>query len=226
MGQKIRPTSLRLGISKDWKSKWFAKGFRFAQGLEEDHLIRTIITDAIATAGIDSITIKKAANNCNITVKAAKPGLIIGRGGKGIEDLTKTLEKKLRAFRKKHGVTENIVLSINIEEVKRYDVSATIVGQQIAWDLEKRMPYRRVAKKHLQRVMQNRDVKGVKIRGGGRLNGAEIARKETFSEGSLPLQTLRADIDYGEVTAKTTYGTIGVKVWIYKGDKFNDAPSS
>jgi small subunit ribosomal protein S3 len=152
--------------------------------------------------------------------------LIIGRGGKGIEDLTKTLEKKLRAFRKKHGVTENIVLSINIEEVKRYDVSATIVGQQIAWDLEKRMPYRRVAKKHLQRVMQNRDVKGVKIRVGGRLNGAEIARKETFSEGSLPLQTLRADIDYGEVTAKTTYGTIGVKVWIYKGDKFNDAPSS
>jgi small subunit ribosomal protein S3 len=222
MGQKIRPTSLRTGVSKNWKSRWFARGFDFAQNLEEDHIIRTTVMDMIVQAGIDSITIDRTANAYKITIKAAKPGLIIGRGGKGIEDLTAKIEKKLQSFRKRNNIQDRPALSINIEEIKRYDVSATVTAQQIAWDLEKRMPFRRVIKKQLQQLMQNRDVKGVKIRVAGRLNGAEIARAETVSEGSLPLQTLRADIDYGEVIAKTTYGTIGVKVWIYKGEIFGE----
>lgn len=222
MGQKIRPTALRVGIIKNWKSRWFAKGFSFAKNLEEDHIIRTLIEEKIANAGIDSIAIDKTVNKYTVTIKVAKPGIVIGRGGKGIEDLTRLIETKVKKFRLQHGIQEKAALSVNIEEVRRYEVSAMIIAHTIAWDLEKRMPYRRVVKRQIQLTMQNRDVKGIKIRVAGRLNGAEIARSETLSEGSLPLQTLRADIDYGEVVAKTTFGTIGVKVWVYKGEKFSE----
>ncbi|MCL5004440.1 MAG: 30S ribosomal protein S3 [Patescibacteria group bacterium] len=146
--------------------------------------------------------------------------MIIGRGGKGIEELTKTLEASLKKIRETRGVKDKVSLSLNIEELKRSDASANVIAQNIAWDLEKRMPFRRTIKKYLEQIIQNREVKGAKIKVSGRLDGAEIARTEQLAKGRLPLQTLRADIDYGEATAFTTYGTVGVKVWIYKGEIF------
>jgi small subunit ribosomal protein S3 len=221
MAQKIKPVSFRTGIIKDWQSKWLPKHFKFGRMLQEDYLIRTIIANKISQAGIDSISIEKNANAYRITIRVAKPGLVIGRGGKGVEELTKTIESKLATLRKEKKVKEKIVLSLNIEEIKRYDVSAAVIAQNIAWDLEKRLPFRRTIKKYLERVMQNRDVKGAKIRVSGRLDGAEIARTEKLTSGTLPLQTLRANIDYSESTAFTTYGTIGIKVWINKGEVFS-----
>lgn len=220
MAQKIKPTILRLGVTKEWTSRWFPKRFKFGVMLQEDALLRRLITGKIGPAGIDSIVVEKTVHNYKIIIRVAKPGLVIGRGGKGVEELTHLLESELAAFRKKAGLKEKIVLSITIDEVKRYEVSARVTAQNIAWDFEKRMPYRRTIKKYLERVMQTKGVRGAKIKVGGRLDGAEIARVEQLSSGSLPLQTLRADIDYAEATAFTTYGTIGIKVWIYKGDVF------
>jgi len=220
MAQKIKPTALRLGIIREWESRWFPRGFKFGAFLQEDALIRDIIRNKIGLAGIASIIIEKAAAKVKIVIRAARPGLIIGRGGKGIEELTELLESKINAFREKNGIKDKVVLSLNIEEIKRYEASASVTAQNIAWDLEKRLPYRRTIKKYLGRIMQSRDVKGARIRVSGRLDGAEIARVEHLSDGSLPLQTLRANIDYAEATARTTYGTVGVKVWIYKGDVF------
>jgi small subunit ribosomal protein S3 len=220
MAQKIKPTSLRTGIIKDWESKWLPKGFKFGRLLQEDYVMRTIINDKIKEAGIDSVLIEKQANTYRITIRVAKPGFVIGRGGKGIEELTKALESKVTALRKSRKINEKLILSLNVEEIKRYDVSATVTAQNIAWDLEKRMPFRRTIKRYLERLMQNRDVKGAKIRVSGRLDGSEIARTEKLATGTLPLQTLRANIDYAEATAFTTYGTIGIKVWINKGETF------
>ncbi len=220
MAQKIKPTILRLGVTKEWTSRWFPKRFKFGVMLQEDALLRRLITAKIGPAGIDSIVVEKTVHNYKIIIRVAKPGLVIGRGGKGVEELTHLLESELAAFRKKAGLKEKIALSITIDEVKRYEVSARVTAQSIAWDFEKRMPYRRTIKKYLERVMQTKGVRGAKIKVGGRLDGAEIARVEQLSSGSLPLQTLRADIDYAEATAFTTYGTIGIKVWIYKGDVF------
>ena len=226
MGQKIRPNSLRLGIIKGWSSNWFPKKTRFRDFLEEDVLIRNTIKEKIASAGIDKIMIERTANNYRILIKAQRPGLIIGRGGKGVDELTKLLENRLKKLRKEKGLTEVISLSLNIEELKRSEISAPVVAQNIAWDIEKRMPFRRTIKKYLEQIMQNREVQGAKIQVAGRLGGAEIARTEHLEKGKLPLQTLRANVDYGEVTAFTTYGTIGVKVWIYKGEVFADKVGS
>jgi small subunit ribosomal protein S3 len=220
MAQKIKPTILRLGVTKEWTSRWFPKRFKFGVMLQEDALLRELITKKIGSAGIDSIVVEKTVHNYKIIIRVAKPGLVIGRGGKGVEELTHLLESKLGAFRKAAGLAEKIALSITIDEVKRYEVSARVTAQSIAWDFEKRMPYRRTIKKYLERIMQTKGVLGAKIKVGGRLDGAEIARVEQLSSGSLPLQTLRADIDYAEATAFTTYGTIGIKVWIYKGNVF------
>ncbi|KKS81779.1 MAG: hypothetical protein UV58_C0016G0010 [Candidatus Wolfebacteria bacterium GW2011_GWC1_43_10] len=222
MGQKIKPTLLRLGITKDWVSRWFPKNFKFGKGLQEDILIRRLINKKIGAAGIDSINIEKTANNYKIAIKAAKPGLIIGRGGKGIEELIDLLNSEINLLRKKNNIKEKAVLSINIEEIKRYEVSSQVTAQSIAWDIERRMPFRRTSKKYLEKIMQNKEVKGAKIRISGRLDGAEISRAEWFASGNLPLQTLRANIDYGEATAFTTYGTVGIKVWIYKGEIVRD----
>jgi len=222
MGQKIRPNSLRTGIIKGWLANWFPKKTNFKTSLEEDVLIRETIRKKIGNAGIDKILIEKTGNNYKIFIKAARPGLIIGRGGKGIEELTKLLENKLKKLRQEKGISEPISLSLNVEELKRNEVSAAVIAQNIAWDLEKRLPYRRTMKKYLDQIMQNKEVKGAKIMVKGRLNGAEIARDEHLERGNLPLQTLRADIDYGTATAFTTYGTVGVKVWIYKGEIFDN----
>ncbi|HUX36129.1 MAG TPA: 30S ribosomal protein S3 [Candidatus Paceibacterota bacterium] len=221
MGQKINPQSFRLGIIKDWPVRWFLpdKGGRstYPKYLAEDEIIRNLINDKLSQAGIASIEIERTINSLKVLIRAARPGFIIGRGGKGIEDFTKALEE---AVRKQRGLKARVALSVNIEELKRSEISSAYIAQQIAWDLEKRMPFRRVMKKYIEQVAQNKEAKGVKILLAGRLNGAEIARDEAMKKGALPLQNLRADIDYGTATAYTTFGTIGIKVWIYKGEVF------
>lgn len=217
MSHKINPISYRTGINKPWQSRWFVKG-GYKKWLEEDLIIRTVIKEKLAVAGVVAIEIERTANECRILVRAARPGLIIGRGGKGVEDLVMLVKKQIK---KKLGYVPNN-LSLNIEELRRNEIYAPLIAQQIAWDIEKRMPYRGIMKKQIENIMQNRDVKGVKIRVSGRLNGAEISRDEKLSRGSLPLSTLRANIDYGTATAFCTYGAIGVKVWIYKGEIFEE----
>lgn len=220
MGQKINPQSFRIGIIKNWPVRWFLADksrLNYAKYLAEDEVIRKIIREKLNQAGIASVEIERTINNLKVMIKAARPGFIIGRGGKGIEDFTKALEDSLKKVRQ----TKNrVAVSVNVEELKRSEIAAPYVAQQIAWDLEKRLPFRRAMKKYLEQVMQNREAKGAKIVLSGRLNGAEIAREESLKNGALPLQNLRADIDYGQATAFTTYGTIGVKVWIYKGEVF------
>lgn len=223
MGQKIHPQSFRIGITKPWPSRWFfglrrgTDGKRaYSQFLQEDELIRSIVEKRVGLAGIASLDIERTSASLRVIIKAARPGLIIGRGGKGIEELSKAVDTALRKLK---GYKQ-LPLSLNVEELKRTDVSAQYTAQQIAWDLEKRMRSRMIVRKQLDALMQNREVKGAKILLGGRVDGAEIARREAKMKGSLPLQTLRANIDYGTATAFTTYGTIGIKVWIYKGDIF------
>jgi len=215
MGNKINPSSYRLGITKNWPVRWFIKG-KFSKFLEEDEAIRKVIREKIAQSGISAIEIERTQGSLKVFIKAARPGFIIGRGGKGIEDLSKAIDASLKTIRK----TKSVPISLNVEELKRSEVSAPHVGQLIAWDLERRLPFRRTLKKHLESIIQNREVKGAKILLSGRLDGNEIARREWLAKGSLPLQTLRADIDYGQATAFTSYGTIGIKVWIYKGKIF------
>lgn len=219
MGHKINPNVYRLGINKEWRSRWFVKK-GVPQLLEEDILIRKIIQNKISIAGIDRVSIERNGNRCRVLVRVAKPGLVIGRGGKGIEELSKAIQKGLAELAMKRGVDAKAISSVtlNVEEVKRTEISAQITAQQIAWDIEKRMPFRKTMKKYLEGVMQNREAQGVKIKLSGRLNGNEIARKEWLAKGRLPLTTLRANMDYGEAVAFTTYGTVGIKVWIYKGE--------
>lgn len=218
MAHKIKPNSYRLGINKDWTSRWFLKKNATPRLLEEDILIRKVIQNRISTAGIDRIDIERNSSSCKIIIKVSRPGLVIGRGGQGIEDLTKTIIAALVKLRNIKNGKPSVPISLNVEEIKRTDVSAAITAQQIAWDLEKRLPFRRTIKKYLAGLMQNREAQGAKIQVAGRLDGNEIARREWLSKGKLPLTTLRANIDYAEATAFTTYGTVGIKVWIYKGE--------
>jgi small subunit ribosomal protein S3 len=220
MARKIRPDLLRLGIVKKWSARWFSNA-SFRNNLEEDELMRNIINGKIKTAGIVSIDVERSIGDVKLIVKAARPGLIIGRGGKGIEDLTKLIKSGLAKLYRRRGA-EMPSVNISIEELKRSEVAAVNVAQNVAWDLEKRMPYRRVIKKHLEGALQNKDVLGARISIKGRIGGSEIARREWLGRGKLPLQTLRANIDYGEVTAHTSYGAIGIKVWLNKGEVFED----
>lgn len=222
MGQKIHPISYRLGVTKNWPVRWFIKG-KFGKFLEEDEAIRNVIEEKISQAGIAATEIERTAGNLKVFIKAARPGFIIGRGGKGIEELNKAIVAALAKVRKTKSKPS---LSVNIEELKRSEISAAYVAQQIAWDLEKRMPFRRTMKKYLENIMQNKEIRGAKVFLSGRLDGNEIARRERLSRGSLPLQTLRSDIDYGQATAYTTYGTIGIKIWTYKGEIFAKKPES
>lgn len=232
MGQKINPISLRMGTTKTWGSRWFfpsksgtsAVKYPYARFLEEDEVIRNAIRKRIGLAGIAGVEIERTSNNLRILIKAARPGLVIGQGGKGIEDLTKLIEKNLKAVaRESDRGKQPMHVSVTVEELKRSQVSSPYIAQQIAWDLEKRQPFRWTMKKYVEQMMQNKEVKGVKVHLSGRLGGAEIARRESLKKGSLPLQTIRADVDYGTATAFTTYGTIGIKVWVYKGEVFADA---
>jgi len=206
MGQKINPHGFRIGIIKDWDTKWYANKKTFSTYLIEDVMIRKFIKKKLYISGISRIEIDRAANKVKINVNTAKPGLVIGKGGQGIEDLRKEIEK----------MTGKSVL-INITEIKSPDLDATLVAENIASQLEKRISFRRAMKQSMSRTMKT-GAKGIKTACAGRLGGAEIARTEHYHEGTIPLQTLRADIDYGFAEANTTYGKIGVKVWIYKGE--------
>lgn len=220
MAQKIKPNAYRLGLTVPWSSRWFfKKSLRYF--LAEDQLIRTVVRKKILQAGIAGVDIERTTDSIRVNVRASRPGLIIGRGGKGIEELKEAVIKAIRALRRKNKIAEKFSLNVNIEELKRFEVSAPVLAQQFAFDLEKRLPYRRNMKRLLETIMQNRDVKGAKIKVGGRLDGAEISRSDGLTLGKMPLQTLRANIDYGEATAFTTYGTVGIKLWIYKGDIFD-----
>lgn len=221
MAQKINPNSYRLGLTVPWSSRWFfKKNLRYF--LEEDEAIRNIIRKKILVAGIAGIEIERTGDNIRVNVRAGRPGLIIGRGGKGIDDLKNAIIKIIKSLRVKNSFPGNFNLNLNIEELKRFEISAPIIAQQIAFDLEKRLPHRRVMKRTLETMMQNHEVKGAKIKMSGRLDGNEIAKVDWLAKGKMPLQTLRSYIDYGEATAFNTYGTIGVKVWLYKGEIFEE----
>jgi small subunit ribosomal protein S3 len=206
MGQKVNPHGLRVGIIKDWDTKWYSEKKGFSDLLLEDVKIRKFIKNKLYLSGISRIEIERAANKINVIVSTAKPGIVIGKGGAGIEILRKDIEK----------LTGKSVL-VNISEIKEPDLDAQIVAENIAQQLEKRISFRRAMKQAMTRSMK-RYAKGIKTSVSGRLGGAEIARTEHYHEGTIPLQTLRADIDYGFCEANTTYGKIGVKVWIYKGE--------
>ena len=206
MGQKVSPHGLRVGIIKDWSSKWYANKQNFADYLVEDNKIRKYLKNTLKSAGISSINIERKGTEVKVNVMAAKPGMIIGKAGAAIEELKKKLEK----------MTGKSV-SLNIVEVKNLDMDATLVAESIASGLERRISFRKAMKQAMSKTMKA-GAKGLKTQVSGRLGGAEIARSEHYSEGTIPLQTLRADIDYGFAEALTTYGIIGVKVWIYKGE--------
>ena len=211
MGQKVNPKIFRMGITQNWQSKWFAKK-DFANLLEQDINIRKYLRKKLRDAGISKIEIERSGNNTIINIYTSKPGIVIGRGGTGADVLKKEIEKKL--------LNKKTTLRLEIHEVSKPYLDAQLVCQNIIDQLEKRIPFRRVAKQIIDQVIKA-GAKGVKIIVGGRLDGTEIARKETFTKGSLPLHTLRADVDYARGAAHTTYGSVGVKVWIYKGEVFN-----
>lgn len=214
MGQKVNPKIFRVGVIKGWPSRWFSDDKKqYIRNLEEDIKVRKFLTRELREAGIDKVEIERSANKVTINIHTAKPGFIIGRSGKGIEDLKIKIHKKF-LYKNRPGD-----ININVSEVDRPSLSANILVQQIAADLEKRMPFRRTMKQTIQRV-ERAGALGVKVLVKGRLNGAEIAREEKLSSGSIPLHTLRADIDYSRGTAFTTYGAIGVKVWVYRGEVF------
>lgn len=212
MGRKIHPKLFRLQTIYSWDSKWFARKGKYADLLREDVLLREFVREQLKTASVDEVLIDRNANKITLTITSAKPGLIIGRAGSGIEELKKAIMKKLYAGKR-------VTLNINVKEVHNPSLSARVIGQQIASEVERRMPFRRSMKSARQRAMEA-GAKGIKIQVSGRLNGADIARSETISEGSIPLHNLRADVDYARVTARTIWGAIGVKVWVYNGEVF------
>ncbi|HET9001864.1 MAG TPA: 30S ribosomal protein S3 [bacterium] len=205
MGQKIHPIGLRLGIIKDWESKWYAEK-NFPDLIQEDQTLRRHIKKKLGRAGISRIEIERTANRVRITIHSARPGIIIGRGGTGID----ALKKELDALTGKQ-------IQLNVQEIRRAELEATLVAQNVASQLERRVAYRRAMKQAVARTLRS-GAKGIRISCSGRLAGAEIARYEWYRDGRVPLQTLRADIDFGVAEALTTYGRIGVKVWIYRGD--------
>ncbi|MUG47993.1 30S ribosomal protein S3 [Paenibacillus woosongensis] len=206
MGQKVNPVGLRVGIIRDWESKWYA-GKDFGDLLLEDVKIREHLKNKLKDSAVSRIEIERAANRVNVTIHTAKPGMVIGKGGSEVENLRNQITK-IAGGKKVH---------INISEIKKPDLDAILVAESIAQQLERRVSFRRALKQAIQRTMRA-GAKGIKTAVSGRLGGAEIARSEGYSEGTVPLHTLRADIDYGTAEAHTTYGRLGVKVWIYRGE--------
>ena len=211
MGQKVNPHGLRVGIIKDWDSRWFAKKADFGDTLVEDYNLRRTLKKQLGSAGIPKIEIERDASKVRIHIHCAKPGMVIGKGGAEIEKLRLQCESILKK-----------PVAINIVEVKSPDINAQLVAESIAQQLEKRISFRRAMKQSIGRAMKL-GAKGIKTQVSGRLGGAEIARTEQYHDGTIPLQTLRADIDYGFAEAATTYGRIGIKVWIYKGEVLHQA---
>lgn len=210
MGQKVHPHGIRVGVIKDWDSRWFAKKRDFGDTLVEDYNLRKTLKKQLAAAGVPKIEIERDASKVRVHIHCAKPGMVIGKGGSEIEKLRVQCEAMLKK-----------PVMINIVEVKAPDLNAQLVAENIAQQLEKRISFRRAMKQCIGRAMRM-GAKGIKTQVSGRLGGAEIARSETYHDGTIPLQTLRADIDYGLAEAATTYGRIGVKVWIYRGEVLQD----
>ena len=208
MGQKVHPTGIRLGIVKDWTSKWYADSRNFADYLNQDLEVRGFLKKKLAHASVSRIQIDRPARNAMITVHTARPGIVIGKKGEDIEALRKEVSKKM-----------GVPVHINIEEIRKPELDAQLVAESVAQQLERRIMFRRAMKRAVTNSMRL-GAQGIRINVGGRLNGAEIARSEWYREGRVPLHTLRADIDYGFAEAHTTYGVIGVKVWIFKGEVF------
>ena len=206
MGQKVNPHGLRVGVIKDWDSRWYANKSDFGNTLVEDYNVRNFIKKSLYAAGVPRIEIERFADKVRIHIHCAKPGIVIGRGGAEIEKLRAQLEKMM-----------NKQVLVNIIEVKQPDMDSQLVAEKIALDLENRVSFRRAMKQSIGRTMRL-GAKGIKVKVSGRLAGAEFARSESYHEGTIPLQTIRADIDYGFAEADTTYGKLGVKVWIYKGE--------
>ncbi len=206
MGQKVNPIGLRLGVIRTWDSRWFAKGKQFADNLHEDFRLRTYIKEKLKHAGVAKIEMERAAKKLKVIISTARPGVVIGKKGTGIDALKADIQK----------LTTSEVF-VNIQEVRKPDLDAQLVAENISLQLEKRISWRRAIKKAMAASLRS-GVRGIKVMVAGRLDGAEIARTEWYTEKSVPLHTLRADIDYGTAEALTTYGLIGVKVWIYRGD--------
>ncbi len=215
MGQKIHPTGFRLSVSRNWASRWYASNKDFAGMLAEDIKVREYLKAKLKNAAVSRVLIERPAKNARITIFSARPGVVIGKKGEDIELLKKELASRL-----------GVPVAVNIEEVRKPEIDAKLIADSITQQLEKRIMFRRAMKRAMQNAMRL-GAQGIKIMSAGRLNGIEIARTEWYREGRVPLHTLRADIDYGTSEAKTTYGVIGVKVWVYKGDTLgrNDAPA-
>lgn len=214
MGQKIHPTGFRLAVTRNWSSRWYASSKNFPQMLKEDLDVREYLKKKLAHASVGRVVIERPAKNARITVYSARPGVVIGKRGEDIESLKAELQKKM-----------GVPVHVNIEEIRKPEIDAQLVADSIAQQLEKRIMFRRAMKRAMQNAMRL-GAQGIKIMSSGRLNGAEIARREWYREGRVPLHTLRADIDYGMSEAKTTYGIIGIKVWVFKGEILarNDLP--
>ena len=206
MGQKINPTGFRLPVTRNWTSRWYAVGRNFSRTLCEDMRVRAFLQEKLKAASVSRILIERPANNARITIFSARPGLVIGKEGAFIEEIKNDVQKMI-----------GVPVHVNIEEVRRPDLDAQLIADNITQQLEKRTMFRRAMKRAMQNAMRL-GAQGIKIMSAGRLNGAEIARTEWYREGRVPLHTLRADIDYGFSEANTTYGVIGVKLWVYKGD--------
>ncbi|MES9811595.1 MAG: 30S ribosomal protein S3 [Candidatus Thiodiazotropha sp.] len=210
MGQKVHPTGIRLGIVKDWTSKWYADSKHYADLLNNDLVVRDFLKKKLSQASVSRIQIDRPANNAHITVHTARPGLVIGKKGEDID-----------ALRSEVSGMMGIPVHMSIEEIRKPELDAQLVGESIAQQLERRVMFRRAMKRAVQNAMRL-GAEGIKVNISGRLNGAEIARSEWYREGRVPLHTLRADIDYGFAEANTTYGIIGVKVWVFKGEVYGD----
>nr|YP_009106435.1 ribosomal protein S3 [Geminella minor]AIT95290.1 ribosomal protein S3 [Geminella minor] len=222
MGQKIHPLGFRLGIIQKHRSQWFAKSINYPQLIIEDNFLRKIILKKFIDAGIVEISIQRKLDQISIDIKTARPGIILGRDGDGLEMLQKYLETQIKKYRSKKliHVENSIQIALHITELNSPDSEAAFIAEYLVEQLEKRIAFRRAVRQAIQRAQRAR-VKGIKIQISGRLNGAEIARSEWVREGRVPLQTLRADIDYSYKTAKTIYGLLGIKVWIFRGEIFN-----
>ncbi len=212
MGHKVNPISFRIDVNKPWKSRWFSEK-DYGKKLREDIEIREGIKKQLKSAGIKEVEIERAPNAVRIIIYTSKPGVIIGRGGAGINLVRDKIQQKLQKNEK-----NKIQVDLDVKEVRFFEESAVLVAQNVAEQLEKRTSFRRALKSTMDQVMKRPEIKGAKIMVGGRLNGAEMSRQEWLAKGGIPLHTLRADIDFGKAIAYTTYGTIGVKVWIYKGE--------
>ena len=209
MGQKIHPFGFRLSVQKNWSSRWYANTKNFPAMLNSDIKVRDFLKKKLAHAAVSKIIIERPAKNAKITIYSARPGIVIGKKGEDIESLRSTLQRMM-----------NVPVHLNIEEVRKPEIDATLIAENIAQQLEKRVMFRRAMKRAMQNAMRL-GAQGIKIMSAGRLNGIEIARTEWYREGRVPLHTLRADIDYGVAEAHTTYGIIGIKVWVFKGEVFN-----